>query len=378
MLRRGLLIFTALAGLAAQASAQTPGTLVYIGTQGSGPGQGVFAARLDPATGALTDLGLALQIERPTWLETDPHRPILYGVNETGNDGKSQGGVFSLTIDPSTGKLRPLGQTASGGGGATNLTYDAKASAVFVANYGGGQVSAIPVKPDGALTAVSSVQTDYGTGPTKRQTAPHAHGVTVDPSGRFVLAPDLGADRVFIYKFDANTRQLTPGDQPFAALPPGSGPRHLVFSRDGRFAFLDTELSAMVHTFRWDAHAGTLTPVASRPIDTPDFAGPKSAAEIARSADGRFLYVSNRGANALIVYAIDAQTGALDEVQRIACGGDVPWSFSIDPSGRWLLVANQASGGIAEFAVDRASGRLTATSNALTVAKPVRIAFFQP
>lgn len=378
MLRRGLLIFTALAGLATQATAQTPGTLMYIGTQGGGPGQGIFAARLDPATGALTDLGLALETERPTWLETDPHRPILYGVNETGNDGRSQGGVFSLAIDPASGKLRPLSQTSSGGGGATNLTYDAKADTVFVANFGGGQVSAIPVKSDGALSRVSSVQTDYGTGPTKRQAGPHAHGVTLDPSGRFVLAPDLGADRVFVYRFDPGSKQLTPAEPPFAALPPGSGPRHLVFSRDGRFAFLDTELSAMVYTFRWDAKAGRLDQVASLPIDGPDFSGQKSAAELGVSADGRFLYVSDRGANTLIVYGVDARTGGLHEVQRMACGGDVPWSFSIDPSGRWLLVANQASGGIAEFQVDVASGRLTPTANSISVPKPVRVAFFRP
>ncbi len=388
MSRRWLGLLAALTGVitvdaqaqpaGAPAAATCAGTLVYVGSHGSGPGQGIFAACLDRATGALTGLGLAAEIERPTWLVRDPHRPILYTVSETGNDGKSQGGVYSLSIDPKTGKLTTISRTASGGGGATHLAYDARLGALFVANFGGGQVSSIPVQADGGLGAVSSVQTDYGSGPSRRQTGPHAHAVVVDPSGHFVLAPDLGADRVFVYRYDAATKQLSPAAEPFAALPPGSGPRHLVFSRDGRFAFLDTELSGDVYGFRWDAHAGRLTQISRRSIDPSDFTGQKSAAEIVISADGRFLYVSDRGANSLIVYAVDAKTGALSEVQRIAGGGDVPWSFAIDPSGRWLIVANEASSTLAVFGVDRASGKLTATPSTLSAPKPVSIAYFQP
>lgn len=352
-------------------------TYVYIGTHGGkGPDEGIFAARLDEKTGAITGLGLAANVERPTWQAVDPRRPILYTVSETGNDGKASGAVYSFAIDAATGKLRPLGRSDSGGGGATHLAYDPASSTLFVANFGGGQVSAIPVRPDGTFAEVSSVQTDTGSGPHRRQTGPHAHGVTVDPSGRYVLAPDLGADKIFVYRFDAATRKLLLGNPAAQPLPAGSGPRHLVFSPDGRFAFLDTELTGEVYVFRWDARAGQLTPVHHISINQPDFTGERSAAEVVVSRDGRFLYVSDRGANSLIVYAIDAQSGRLAERQRISGGGDRPWSFAISPSGRWMLVTNEGSSALAEFSIDRRSGRLAATANTLAVPKPVSLSFF--
>ena len=100
------------------------------------------------------------------------------------------------------------------------------------------------------------------------------------------------------------------------------------------------------------------------------------ASELAVSADGRFLYVANRGVNLLQLFAIDRRSGALSEQQRIDYGGRGPWSFGLDPSGRWLIVANQASGNLSVFAVDRATGKLSPTANSLAVDKPVAIAFF--
>lgn len=386
MRRRECLLFAASAVLACTvASAEPPvacrdaacgGTLVYIGTRGSGPGQGIMAARLDRSTGALTSLGLAAEIERPTWLVHDPRRPVLYAVSETGNDGRSQGGVYAFRIDAVSGRLSPLNHVSSGGGGATYLSYAPGLSTLFVANYAGGQVSAIPVGPDGSPKEVRSTVTDEGTGPNRRQQGPHAHAAVVDPTGRFVLVPDLGADRVFIYAVDGARKTLSPAPLPFVALPPGSGPRHLVFSPDGHFAFLDTELTAELYAFRWDARAGRLEQVAHTALDEPDVEA-RSAAEIAISHDGRFLYVSNRAANQMQVFAVDRRTGALSLVQRLDSGGKVPWSFGIDPSGRWLIVTNEASSNLAVFAIDHSSGMLTATGNMLSLPKPVALAFYR-
>ncbi|WBQ15720.1 lactonase family protein [Sphingobium yanoikuyae] len=347
---------------------------LYIGTQGSGPGQGIWAARFDLVTGILDDLHLVAEVERPTWLVRDPKRPLLYAVSETGNDGQAQGGVLGFAVDPASGALTPLGRVDSGGSGATHLSLDPVSRTVFVANYGSGQVAAIALKPDGSPDAVQSVQTHAGSGPHRRQKGPHAHAAVIDPSGHYLLSPDLGADRLFLSRFDSKTRALT-ALAPIA-FPPGSGPRHLVFSPDGRFAFLDTELTGEVYAYRWDACQGVLTQAARVALDAPDFAGTRSASELAVSADGRFLYVANRGANLLQLFAIDRRSGALSEQQRIDCGGRGPWSFGLDPTGRWLIVANQASGNLSVFAVDRASGKLSATANSLAVDKPVAIAFF--
>ena len=352
------------------------GTLVYIGTQGSGPGQGIFAARLDPEKGRLTGLGLVAEVERPTWLSRDPQAPIVFSVSETGNDGKSQGGVLSFAVDVETGMLRLISKVSSGGGGATHLAFDRRLASLFVANYGTGDVSAIPVGHDGVLAAISSTQSNFGSGPSRRQQGPHAHGVTVDPTGGFVLSPDLGADRVFVYRFDRTNGSLSPGSPPFIQLPPVSGPRHLVFSPSGRLAFLVTELSAELYSFSWDAKTGRLEQVGRIALDAPDFTGTKSAAELSISRDGRFLYVSDRGANTLRVYASDEMNGTLRAIQTTDCAGQSPWSFAIDPSGRWLLVANQASSNLAVFEVDQETGKLAATGTSISVPKPVAITFF--
>ena len=366
-------------GLVGAHAAEPSGYTVFIGTHGgNGPGEGIFSVRLDPKTGHLSDLKLAARIERPTWLVLDPKSPVLYAVSETGNDGKAQGGVYSFAVDGATATLKLINRVASGGGGATHLTYDPRLNTVFVGNFGGGQVGAFPVKPDGGLNPLSSMQTDYGHGPHPRQTMAHAHGVTVDPSGHFVLSADMGADRVFIYRFDAATKKLSPAAAPFLQMPAGSGPRHLVFSPDGRFAFLDTELSAQIVSFRWDAQAGRLQQIQSQPIDKPSFKGEKSAAEIAVSHDGRFVYVSNRGENSLEVYTVDQRSGRLTQLQDIPGGGAIPWSFGIDPSGHWMIVANEPTSSIAVFRIDPGTGKLSPTGQTQSVFKPVAIAFYPP
>lgn len=365
-----------LAGCATVPGAQAPTqTLAYIGTQGSGPGQGVVAIRLDPKDGALSSLGVVAEVDRPTWVLADPVHRRLFAVSETGNDGATHGTVSGFAYDPATGALTPRGKADSGGGGPTHLALSADGRTLFVANYGTGQVSAIPVAADGTPAArPASSDTHQGSGPHKRQKGPHAHGVTVDPTGRWVLSPDLGGDKVFVYRFDAARHTLSPAPEPFVTLPPGSGPRHLVFAPDGRHAFLMTEMGGSVVSFTWDGTQGRLTQVASTPLDSDEFAGTRSGSEIAVSRDGRFLYAGNRGANRIQVYAV-RRDGTLSPVDAVDCGGQVPWGFALSGDGKWLVVANQASGNLAVFAVDRASGRLTATGSGLDLAKPTSISF---
>ncbi|WP_395390985.1 lactonase family protein [Novosphingobium sp. BL-8A] len=361
-----------------QAQTQTQ-TLAYVGTQGSGPGQGVVAVKLDPKSGALSSLGVVAEVDRPTWVLADPAHHRLFAVSETGNDGVTHGTVSGFAYDPATGALTPRGKADSGGGGPTHLALSADGRTLFVANYGTGQVAAVPVAADGTLAdQPASVETHLGSGPHKRQKGPHAHGVTLDPSGRWVLSPDLGADKVFVYRFDAAKHTLSPAPEPFATLPPASGPRHIVFAPDGRHAFLVTEMGGSIVSFAWDARQGRLTQVAAVSLDPADFAGTRSGSEIAVSRDGRFLYAGNRATNRVQVYAVrrDATLTAIDKVDS---GGQVPWGLSLSGDGKWMVVTNQGgaqgSGNLAVFAVDRASGRLTATGGGLELAKPTSISF---
>lgn len=350
-------------------------TTVYIGTLG----ETIIAAHFDQATGRITDLRPTAQISRPTWLALDPERPILYSVSELGNDGKETGSVYSFAIDSASGGLKQISKTNSGGHGPTYLSYDARVKTIFVANFGGGQVADIPVHLDGSLAPPVSVQTDYGHGPSPNQAIPHAHCAILDPGGHFLLTPDMGADRIFVYKYDASAQTLAPASPAFLETGPFTGPRHFVFSPNGRFVYVLTELSAEIRVFKWDAIAGQLHPVQSVSINPPNFKGTSSTSEIRVSADGRFIYAANRATSSIEVFAVDQRNGTLKQVQDIASDGNWPRSFAFDPSGQWMLVAHMTSKTITVFAIDRKTGKLSAVGSPVYVAEtPAAFVFYQP
>lgn len=348
---------------------------VYIGTHQGGGAATLFTATFDGRHGVLSAARPVAAIERPTWLLNDPGQDILYSVSEIGNDGKSQGAVFSLRIDTATGDLVEINHVSSGGGGPTHLALDQRSRTLFVANYGTGHVAVIPIGRQGQLDATTSIAADYGSGPSPRQTSPHAHGVTLDPTRQFVLVPDLGADRVFIYRISGDLRTLQPEATPFLQLPPGTGPRHLVFSADGRHAYLLNEFTADLNIYGWDAARGTLHLLQSISTLSAGHQGKKSAGEIVVSHDGRRVYLSNRGEDTIITYAVANDSGELTEMQRMASGGKQPWHLTLSPDGRWLLAANEISNSVNVFAVDKKSGRLSPTNNKSDVATPVNIVF---
>jgi 6-phosphogluconolactonase len=336
--------------------------LVYVGTQGSE----LHALRFDPGSGALTAIGPVAQGARSTWTIAHPRLPILYAVDD---DNARPGRVIAHAIDRATGALTVTGEVSAGGNGTTYLSLDASARTLLAANFASGSVSSIALNQDGRLGALVSTQVETGSGPHRRQASAHAHSAVVDPSGRFVLVPDLGADCVFVYAFDRATRVLAPHGA--FAVPPGSGPRHLAFGNQGRFAYLVNELTAQLMMLRWDEHQGSLALVQGLAMNDAAFTGQPSGAEVTVSADGRFVYAANRGNNALLVYRVDAATGSLSEIQRVPSGGQAPWSFTLHTSGRWLLVAHQKSGAVNVFGIDPASGLLADTGK--TVAVPAAV-----
>ncbi|APA87609.2 lactonase family protein [Paraburkholderia sprentiae WSM5005] len=356
---------------AAKVPAPAQTEFVYIGTLH----KQISALRFDASTGALTALGAVAEGPKSTWVSASPHAPVLYAVDD---DSAKEGSITAYAVDQHNGSLSPLGVVPTGGRGTTFLRFDAPSMTLLGANYNSGSVSSVAVNADGSVGPLVSTLAETGDGPNRRQASAHAHGVAIDPSGRYALVADLGADRVFVYRFDRATHALSQDDGTRAATfvaPPGSGPRHLEFSANGQFVYLLTELSAEVMVLRWDATQGTLTHVQSLPISSDGFDGVKSGAEITLGRDGRFVYVENRGENALVVYRVKADTGKLSLVQRIASGGDKPWGFGIDASGRWLLVANQRSGKVNVFSIDAASGRLADTGESADVTDPSSVAF---
>lgn len=363
-----------LAGTPAVAVPDRRSDLLYIGTWGQGQ---VYAVRFDPGRGTMTSLGSVAQVSS-NWVATHPTRPILYVA------GGEQGGYIRVfRIDDASGALRQLDEITvetvpTGSGGLSYIGLTSNADALLVADFAAGSAVTVPLGPNGGLRAVASVVQDVGSGPSPRQTGPHPHCVVVDPSRRHALVADFGADRVFVYDYDPATRRMSAGapDGPGSyATAPGSGPRRLAFHPNGRTLYLLNELTADLQVLRWDAGQGELTPRQVLSTNAADHTGTTSAAELAVSRDGRYLYTSNRGENALVVFSADPATGLLTETQRIPCAGVTPWSFALHPGGRWLFVANEASGRVSLFSVDRASGRLTDTGASVAVPYPDCIAF---
>jgi len=349
--------------------------LVYIGTQGNGAGQGIFTARFDPNSGRLTLIGLGAEVARPTWLLAHPSLPVIWANSDPGADSVLPSRIIAYRIDPKSGALREASGTASGGKGPTHSSFDPVSKTLFVANYASATVAALPVRADGTLDDPSSRQNDFGTGPGRRQSAPHSHAAVFDSAGHHLLVPDLGADRLFVYRFDAKSRQLSPAAPPYVQLTAGAGPRHAAVHPGGSFVYLISELRPAIDVFRWSADHARLDPVetiATMPDDAED---KNKGAEIMISPDGRFLYTSNRGEDFILVQSIDPRSGKLTELQRISSGGQLPWNFVLHRSGRWMLVANQASGSITVFARDTKSGKLSATEQSISLAKPTSVVF---
>jgi 6-phosphogluconolactonase len=264
-----------------------------------------------------------------------------------------------------------LGRSSSKGAGPCYLSLDRTGRHLFVANYEGGSVSVLPVGPDGALAPATAFVQHRGS------KVPHAHSIDVDAANRFVLAADLGLDRVFVYRFDPARGVLTANEPAFVELPGGAGPRHVALHPGGRFAYVLNELAMTVASLRYDPERGaldviqTLSSLPEGVAVLKDFSG----AEILAHPSGRFLYASNRGHDTIAVFAIDETTGKLESVEHVSTGGKTPRGFGIDPSGTYLLAGNQDSNSVVVFRIDPVSGRLTPTGQSLEVPSPVSVSF---
>jgi 6-phosphogluconolactonase len=233
-------------------------------------------------------------------------------------------------------------------------------------------VAVFPIREDGGLGEASAFIQHAGSSiDHQRQEGPHAHMVVPSPDNRFLLVADLGLDEVIVYGFDAAKGTLMQAS--VTKLAPGSGPRHLAFSPNGRFVFVLSELTAAVSTFGWDDKRGLLDPLGSTSTLPVGYTGPKSGAEIAVHPNGKFLYASNRGDSSIAMFRIDG--GKLTLIGRVPTGGKTPRSFSIDPSGAFLLVANQDSGTLVTFRIDPKTGLLKPAGEPTPVPTPVSIVF---
>lgn len=352
---------------------------LLVGSYTDGASQGIYRYHFDDKAGQIGPMPLqVVKSVSPSWLVLSADQRQLFAVNET-----PQGHASSFSIS-SNGEIKPLNQVVTQGDEPTHASLSRDQRYLFVANYAvnpdpGGSLVVIPVAKDGTLKPVVQQARHKASGVNpERQAGAHVHSLVLSPDGQHLYASDLGADKVFIYRYDGASADhpLTAAIPASVALPPGSGPRHLLFDARGRHAYLTLEMNAEVVMF--DVQDGNLVERQRLPLTERQEAAAKAAGGLHLSADGRFLYVSNRGtANEIVAFSVGKQDGQLTFLQRRPAEGDHPREFALDPSDNFLLVANQKSNQIVVIRRDPRSGKLLETVQTLKQDAPSDLKFIE-
>jgi 6-phosphogluconolactonase len=348
-----------------------------------GNGRGIHLFHVDRASGAMKPTGIVEMGTSPSCLALNAARTRLYSANETDRvgDGK-QGSISAFSVNRTDGRLELLNTVRSGGTGPTYVSVHPGERHLLVANYFGGSVAVIPIRADGQLGDASDVKLDAGTtGPTRATHIPpgsfavsghdrtHAHMIQADPSGRFVLHADLGLDKIFVWRFDDQHGVLIANDPPSISLPPGDGPRHFHFHPNGRWLYSIQEEGSTVVLFDYDSASGRLSERQTISTLPPGFAGSNFCSEILVSADGHYVYAGNRLHDSIAIFSV-ASDGRLTFVGEEWTRGNYPRSFAFDPTGRFLYCCNQRADAITVFRVNRDSGAISFTGHYAAVGNP--------
>jgi len=354
-------------------NAQTPADYdqyLLIGTYTKKQSEGIYIYSFNSQTGAVKPVSITTGVDNPSYLAIAPDKKHVYSVNEVGVE--RTGSVSAFAFDNATGQLQFLNKQPSGGEGPCYINTDSAGTHVVVGNYAGGSLSVLPVQADGKVGAPLQTVQHTGSSVNKnRQEKPHVHCVEFSRDNQYLYVPDLGIDKVGIYKYDPNSPLLLQEANPsYVPLPPGSGPRHITFHTNGKWAYLIHELDGKVTVFKYDE--GKLTPIQIVSTLPATFKGNISGADIHISPDGKFLYASNRSdLNNIVYYSIDQRSGKLLWKGQQSAGGKTPRNFMIDPSGNFLLVANQDSDNIVLFKRNQTTGAIKPTGEQIKVSMPV-------
>jgi 6-phosphogluconolactonase len=357
-----LLIFTI-------TQAQNGKFYLLVGTYTNGcESKGIYVYEFDSNTGDFSFKNASENTVNPSYLTVSDDNKFVYSVNENGAQSK----VSSFGFEASSGKLDLLNSQDSRGADPCYIINDEKN--VIVANYSGGNISVFGKNNDGSISEAKQVIQHYGKGSDpKRQEGPHVHMVHFSPDNKFVLSNDLGNDKIYSYEYNSSSVNMPLKLKDSISLSPGSGPRHLTFSKDGKYVYVLQELNGALTTFCYSK--GKLKKVSETTILAKDFKGTFTSADIHMSPDGKFLYASNRGeANNISTFKI-VKKGKLESKGQTSTLGKGPRNFAIDPTGDFLLVAHQYTNDIVIFKRNQETGAITDTGKRIELCSPVCLVF---
>jgi 6-phosphogluconolactonase len=358
--------------VSAQAPAAAAAPLfAYVGCFTTGgrqaKGKGISLYRVDP-DGTWTLLQTLETVPNPQFIAFDRQQRFLYSVHGDGSE------VCAYAIEKPSGRISFLNKQPTAGNNSTHLTPDPSNRYIVIGNGPG--VAVFPINPDGSLSPFSDMVPATGeVGPHRNQieAGAHPHYVSFDPSGRFLVAPDRGVDRIQIYRLDAATGKLAAAG--YAPTRPGAGPRHLAFHPTRPWAYVCDELDSTVTAYAWDSEHGELKPFQVIPALPETFVGKNSPAEIQAAPSGRFIYVSNRGHDSIVTFGVDPATGRLAPLDWEPTRGHTPRFFGLDPTGGMLYAANLQSHDIVAFRIDEATGKPMPTGLVVETGSPSCIIF---
>jgi len=344
---------------------------LLVGTYTTGESDGIYVYQFDTVSG-YSEYKNMVRTNNPSYLAISKDEKFVYSVSE---EGKNKGSASAFSFDKKDGSLKLLNTRLTGGDDPCYISVDDEGRNVLIANYSGGSITHMPVNGNGRLAASSRVISFTGKGvDTERQTKPHLHCVIYSPDGKYVFADDLGTDK--IYKFDVNKdnqdNYLKVGTSSFFKVADGSGPRHLTFHPNGKFAYLINELSGIVIGFDYDRQTGNLSEMQAIQADTLNA---KGSADIHISPDGKFLYASNRlKGDGIAIFSIDESDGKLTKAgyQETAVH---PRNFVLTPNGKYLLVASRDDGLIQIFERNKETGLLEDVYKSIELDMPVCLKF---
>ena len=304
-----------------------------------------------------------VEAPNPTYLAVHPSGRALYAAHEVMDyRGLSSAAVSAYRIGED-GVLTLLSRQPTLGGNACHLSLGPGGRQLIASNYMGGSVCVFPIGEDLGVQPPSCFLQHYGAGADPvRQGAPHVHQAIADRSGGHVLVADLGTDEILVYGADWRKGYLIPGAPPLR-VPDGQGPRQCAFNEAGDRLYALTEMGSCVCVFSYDAETGAGALMETLSTLPEGYAGESSAACVRLHPDGKHLFASNRGHDSIACFRV-LEDGRLQALDIVKTGGRIPRDFALTPESDLLIVGNQESDGLVVFRVDAKSGALTEVSRA--------------
>ncbi|WP_282141480.1 lactonase family protein [Cytobacillus oceanisediminis] len=337
----------------------------YIGTYTKGESEGIYSFVLDAESGRISDVKTAAKLDNPTYLTISQDNQFLYSVAKEGESG----GVAAYRLD-SSGSLEKINSQVADGSPPCHVSVDTSVRNVFSANYHKGTVESYLTNEDGSLNPAVSVIEHRGSGPDSRQEKPHTHYAGLTPDEKYLVAVDLGTDQVITYEVNDGILK----EKSILSVKPGSGPRHLVFHPNGRYAYVMTEFSSEVLLLQYHEDGSLVQKQAISTIPE-GFTENNQGSAIHISSDGHFIYAGNRGHDSIAVFSVNPDNGELAFVEHTSTEGNWPRDFVLDPTEKFVIGSNQNSSNIVLYSRDENTGKLSLLQSDVMVPDPVCVKF---